>query len=56
MGAVAGMSHHQRAVERGFGKMLAPEVERADAEPADHGFGRLGLAMDSKTSGVVVYP
>ena len=44
IGAVARMRHDQRAVERGFGKMLAPEVERADAEPADHGFRRLGLA------------
>ena len=44
IGAVARMRHHQRAVERGFGKMLAPEVERADAEPADHGLGGLGLA------------
>src|SRR2546425_687621 len=42
--AVARMRHHQRAVERGVGKMLAPEIERADAEPADQGFRRLRLA------------
>ena len=44
IGAVARMRHHQRAVERGVGKMLAPQIERADAEPADHGLGGLGLA------------
>ena len=44
IGAVARMRHHQRAVERGVRKMLAPQVERADAEPADHGLGGLGLA------------
>src|SRR5260221_3857724 len=44
IGAVARMRHDQRSVERGAWKMLAPEVERADAEPADHRFGRLGLA------------
>ena len=44
IGAVAGMRHHQRAVERGFGKMLTPEIERADAEPGDQGFRGFGLA------------
>jgi len=44
IGAVARMRHHQRAVERGLRKLLAPEIERADAEPADHGLRRLGLA------------
>ena len=38
------MRHHQRAVERGMRKMLAPKLERADAEPADDGFRCLGLA------------
>ena len=44
IGAVARMRHDQRTVERGVGKMLAPQIERADAEPADHGFRGLGLA------------
>src|SRR3989442_10903888 len=42
--AVARMRHHQRAVERGVWKMLAPEIERADAEPADDGLRHLCLA------------
>ena len=44
IGAVARMRHDQRSVERGFGKMFAPQIERADAEPADHGLGGFGLA------------
>ncbi len=44
VGAVARMRHHQRAVERGLRKMLAPKPERADAEPADEGLRGLGLA------------
>jgi hypothetical protein len=44
IGAVARMRHHQRAVERGFGKMLAPQIERTDAEPADHRLRGFGLA------------
>ena len=31
IGAVARMRHHQRAVERGLRKMLAPQIERAQA-------------------------
>ncbi len=44
IGAVARMRHYQRAVERGVRKILAPEIERADAEPADDRLRRLGLA------------
>ena len=44
IGAVARMRHHQRAVERRLRKMLAPQIERAQAEPADHGLGGFGLA------------
>src|SRR5258708_24269774 len=44
VGAVARMRHHQRAVERRVRKMLAPKLERADTEPADEWFRRLGLA------------
>ena len=44
IGAVARMRHDQRAVEGRFGEMLAPQIERADAEPADDGLGGLGLA------------
>ena len=39
-----GMRHHQRAVERRVRKMLAPEIERADAEPRDHGLRGFRLA------------
>ena len=42
--AVARMRHDQRAVHRSFREMPTPEIERADAEPADHGLGSLGLA------------
>src|ERR1700681_2414596 len=42
--AVAWMRHHQRTVEWRLRKMLAPQIERADAEPADHGLRCLGLA------------
>src|SRR5713226_3613088 len=44
VGAVARMRHHERAVERRVRKMLAPKLERADAEPADEGLRGLGLA------------
>ena len=44
IGAVARMRHDQRAVERGFRKKLAPQIERADAEPADHRLGGFSLA------------
>src|SRR3981189_2561598 len=44
VGAVAWMRDDQRAIEWRVRKMLAPKVERADAEPADHGFRGLGLA------------
>src|SRR5260370_39554939 len=44
VGAVARMRDYQRAVERRVRKMFAPKVERADAEPADHGLRGLGLA------------
>ena len=42
--AVAGVRHHQRTVERGIRQMLAPQIERAQAEPADDGLGDLALA------------
>jgi len=35
--ALAGMRHHQRAVERRVRQFAAPQVERAQAEPADDG-------------------
>ncbi len=44
IGAVARMGHHQRTVERRLRKILAPQIERAEAEPDDHGLGGLGLA------------
>src|SRR3981081_721963 len=44
VGAVAWMRDDQRAIEWRVRKMLAPKVERADAEPADHGLRGLGLA------------
>ena len=42
--AVARMRHHQRAVERRIGQVLAPEVQRAQAEPGNDGLGGLALA------------
>ena len=43
--ALARMRHHQRAVERRIRQFRAPQVERAQAEPADDGFGDLALAI-----------
>ena len=44
VGAVARMRHDQRAVERRVGELLAPEIERAGAEPGDDRFRRFALA------------
>jgi hypothetical protein len=44
VGAVAWMRHDQRAVERKVGNLLAPEIERAEAQPQDHRLGRFAFA------------
>src|SRR3954470_16430885 len=43
--AVAAVRHHQRAVEWRVRQLAPPQIERAQAEPADHRFGRLALAV-----------
>ena len=43
--AVAAVRHHQRTVERGVRQFAAPQIERAQAEPADDRLGDLALAI-----------
>ena len=43
--AVAGVGHHQRAVERRIRQFPAPQVERPQAQPADQRLGHLALAI-----------
>ena len=45
IGAVARMRHHQRAIERRVGKLLAPQIERADAKPRDQRLRGFALAL-----------
>ena len=44
IGAVARMRHDQRSPERRVRKMLPPQIERTQAEPADHRLGGFRLA------------